>query len=213
MLNLLRQTSVIPESRLCTDKVNILGVGAIGSQLTNQIARSGMLKATLWDFDQVESHNIPNQAFAASDVGRNKAEAMQEIVQRDTGLRYTTRSKYEGEPLSGIVFSCVDSMKVRKQILDNMTGGIFIEVRMGVYHGQVYSVRHGDAKAREFWDSRWAGDDVIEEKSACGTSLTIGATAQFLSSIAAWQAFHYMREEDTPKCITMCVNPFHLMEE
>lgn len=172
-----------------------------------------MLKVTLWDFDHVESHNIPNQAFSQSDVGKNKAEAMRERIIHDTELVYPAKDKWDGEPLSGIVFSCVDNMNVRKNILESMTGGIFIEVRMGVYHGQVFTVKHGDEEATKFWHNRWVGDDVVEEKSACGSSLTIGSTAQLLSSIASWQGIHYMNGDPTAKCVTACVNPYTLIEE
>ncbi len=183
----------------------------------SQLSKSGMLSVTLWDSDSVESHNIPNQAFGINMVGRNKAEAMAEIVQRDTGLQYKHRGNWSkdnfgGEALGSVVFSCVDSMKVRKEILDSMKQGLFIEVRMGVYHGQVFSIDTSIEEDRKFWHDHYVGDDIIEEKSACGTSLTIGSTANLLSSIASWQVIKYMNDEKLARCLTACVSPYTIME-
>lgn len=171
-----------------------------------------MLNVTLWDFDSIESHNIPNQAFGIQRVGQNKAEAMAEIVKETTGLIYPSKGIWNGEKLGSVVFSCVDSMEVRKQILESMKSGLFIEVRMGVYHGQVYSIDTSIKEDRQFWLNNYVGDDVVVEKSACGTSLTIGSTANLLSSIAAWQLIKHMRRDEVPRCITASVNPYVIME-
>ena len=163
--------------------------------------------------DKIESHNIPNQAFDNDMVGQNKARAMAGIIEKATGTKYKTRRRWNDQSLKGVVFSCVDSMETRKAILESMDSeGIFIETRMGVYHGEVYTIHPNDKEEVEFWHGNWKGDDLIEEKSACGTSLTIGATAQLLSSLAAWQGIHYMRGEKTARGLTACVNPYLIQE-
>jgi len=138
---------------------------------------------------------------------------MAQRVLNDTGLVYPTRGKWDGEPLSGaIVFSCVDSMDVRKRILDEMLHGTFIETRMGVKHGQVYTIDASIEDERTMWLDNWLPDsEMTEEVSACGTSLTIGATAQLLSSIASWQCIHVMNGQQVKQTITACVDPFTLM--
>lgn len=180
----------------------------------------GILKLTLWDFDSIESHNIPNQAFDIGMVGQNKAEAMAGLVKQATGTQCEINGKWEGQKLSGIVFSCVDNMDTRKDILTSMGRGRFIETRMGVSHGQVFTINPKSKKDVEFWMSKWSPDDVIEETSACGSSLTIGATANLLSSIAAWQGIYTMnaltdkskKAEKQPRCIIACVNPYLIQE-
>jgi len=171
-----------------------------------------MLQVTLWDSDSIESHNIPNQAFGVKMIGRNKAKAMKSIVKRDTGLNYTAKGHWNGEKLGSLVFSCVDSMEVRKQILESMESGLFIEVRMGVYHGQVFTIDTSIEEERKFWHDNYVSDDLVEEKSACGTSLTIGNTANLLSSLAGWQAIKYMNNEKPPRCLTACVNSYAIIE-
>jgi molybdopterin/thiamine biosynthesis adenylyltransferase len=172
-----------------------------------------MLKVTLWDYDVVESHNIPNQMFGVLMVGENKATAMADTIQLNTGITHAVKGKWEGEALSGVVMCCVDNMDVRRKVLESMTSGMFIEVRMGVYHGQVFSIDPEDPEACDFWMDNWCGDDVVEEKSACGTSLTIGSTAALLASIANWQLINYMNGEVLPRKLTVSVKPYTIIEE
>lgn len=171
-----------------------------------------MLNVTFWDSDSIESHNIPNQAFGIDQIGMNKAVAMSDIVKRDTGLEYQNRGHWKGQKLDGIVFSCVDNMKVRKRLLKSMSSGLFIETRMGVYHGQVFTIDTNIKEDVKFWHSHYVSDDLVEEKSACGTSLTIGSTASLLASVASWQLIKHMNDEKLARCLTVCVNPYTIIE-
>lgn len=137
---------------------------------------------------------------------------MREILLAETGAEWKANNHWDGEELSGYVFSCVDSMEVRRKILESMEDGVFIETRMGVFHGQVFTIDTAKKEEKEFWLKHWYGDDVVEEKSACGTSLTLGATAQLLSSIAIWQFILHMRGESPSKGLVACVNPLTLEE-
>ena len=44
-----------------TERIHIVGCGSVGSTIAENIARCGIKKMTLWDFDKVEAHNIVNQ--------------------------------------------------------------------------------------------------------------------------------------------------------
>ena len=41
--------------------INIIGVGAVGSYIALQLAKLGVEKIIIWDFDVVDEHNITNQ--------------------------------------------------------------------------------------------------------------------------------------------------------
>lgn len=171
-----------------------------------------MRDITLWDADSIESHNIANQLYSNSMIGKDKAKCLAKIIKDNTGTKCATKGWWDGEELSGLVFSCVDSMDTRKAIMEKTTG-MFIETRMGVFHGEIYSIDTSKEDDVNFWLSRWTSDDEIaDEKSACGSSLTIGSTAALLSSLSAWQGIHYIREEQPKRGILVSVNPF-LMEE
>ena len=57
-------------------KIAIVGLGAIGSILTESLARSGIHHIGLWDNDIVEPGNICRSGYDARDLGASKAEAL-----------------------------------------------------------------------------------------------------------------------------------------
>ena len=61
--------------------VLIVGVGGVGGYATEMIARSGVGKLTIVDFDMVSKSNINRQIIAlSSTVGRSKVEVMKERI-------------------------------------------------------------------------------------------------------------------------------------
>ena len=61
-------------------RIHIIGCGSVGSTIAENLARCGVTKMTLWDFDRVEPHNICNQMFRQQDVGKLKVEALKDIL-------------------------------------------------------------------------------------------------------------------------------------
>ena len=58
--------------------IHIIGVGATGSFVAMELARMGCPVLNIYDFDDVEIHNIPNQYYDNGDLGKLKAEALAE---------------------------------------------------------------------------------------------------------------------------------------
>ena len=52
--------------------IHIIGVGAVGSRIAEQIARLGFTRVIIYDFDTVDDINIPNQLFYHADIGKTK---------------------------------------------------------------------------------------------------------------------------------------------
>ena len=59
-------------------QIHIVGCGAIGSHVAEQLTRMGCSNIHLWDFDTVSPHNITNQIYNVNDVGKPKVEALEE---------------------------------------------------------------------------------------------------------------------------------------
>ena len=53
-------------------KIALVGLGAIGSQVAETLARSGVTAVTLWDNDIVEPGNICRSVYMLSDIGESK---------------------------------------------------------------------------------------------------------------------------------------------
>lgn len=125
--------------------INLIGAGGIGSPTAMLLAKMGCSNISIMDFDSVEVHNLPNQYFRLSDVGRSKAEALAEIIHDFTGSQVTVRNeRYENQPLEGVVIVAVDNMATRQQVWNraryNMRVPLLIEARMGGQEAQVYGV-------------------------------------------------------------------------
>ena len=93
------------------DRIHIIGCGSVGSTIAENLARAGVTKFTLWDFDTVEPKNIANQMFIQADVGKPKVEALTRIlsdINPDVLDEVKTMPEgWNGQKLSGYVFLCV----------------------------------------------------------------------------------------------------------
>lgn len=104
--------------------VTIVGVGGIGSFAAMALAKLGVPKLTLVDYDEVEPHNLPNQMFQTIDIGRPKVEAVE-------GAVYVVNPECEvvticgglGDGIvpgaarpAGVVVSGLDSMEARADL-------------------------------------------------------------------------------------------------
>ena len=105
---------------MCKERINIIGCGAIGSTVAENIVRFGITNIALYDFDYVEPHNIANQMFRQIDVGKTKVEALSDILcEINPDLKNDIKlvdKGYVGQKLSGYVFLCVDNIDLRREI-------------------------------------------------------------------------------------------------
>lgn len=115
----IRQQDLVPSDRLAETTCTVIGVGAIGRQVTLQLASIGARRLQLIDFDQVEATNITTQGYRSDDLGRKKVDATSEAIREidpDIGVELIAdryRSKYAP---GDAVFVCVDSISARAAI-------------------------------------------------------------------------------------------------
>lgn len=180
--------------------VHVIGVGATGSWVALQLAKMGVKDITIWDFDIVEEHNVPNQLFDTSDIGLPKATAMG-LKMKAQEAQVTVKSErfVPGMPLYGVVFCLVDSMKARKEIWERSAKykpgvKLYIETRMGARGGFLYAINPLDRAHIDKYEATLY-DDVEAEVSFCGASLSIVATACQLASMAVWSMIGFASEQ------------------
>ncbi|QQQ87513.1 sulfur carrier protein ThiS adenylyltransferase ThiF [Peptacetobacter hiranonis] len=63
-------------------RVAILGLGGLGSNIASSLARIGVGKLILADFDVVEPSNLNRQNYFINDIGKLKTEATKENIER-----------------------------------------------------------------------------------------------------------------------------------
>lgn len=189
-----RQLSVF-KPLLFTQTVDVIGAGATGSHVVYTLAKMGVRKIRVYDFDTIEEHNIPNQLYRLKDVGRPKVEALAEIIKEFTEIEiepFNMKVEKGCEYTAGdFVFLLTDTMSSRKEIFENFIRLRFgveqlIETRMSSDNGRIYSIKPTMIKQVESWEATLYADDEAEE-SLCGGSVSIAATAINIASLAVWQ--------------------------
>jgi len=175
--HLTRQFDLIPE-KVLSEKINIIGAGAIGSFVCLALAKMGFTKIEVWDADTVSIENMNSQFYRFSDIDKPKVIALRELVEDFTKVKIKTNPfHYEEGALDGIVISAVDSMAVRKEIWKNHfqknphTKMVF-DPRMGAEQALIYAVNPLDRKADEWYQKTlYSDDDAVEER--CTAKATI----------------------------------------
>ncbi len=198
----LRHLSVFSPHAFGNKRVDVIGCGATGSRITLSLAKLGVKNIHVWDFDKVEEHNIPNQAFSLKDIGKFKGEALKEMVKLATGTEITFHNEFVNgtQSLGEIVFILTDTMKSRMEIWEKalrfkMRTKLLIETRMGADSGYVYSINPNKPSHVNVYEKTFY-DDNEAEVSACGASISVGPTAEIISGLAVWQMIRWFSVEE-----------------
>lgn len=210
-LNPVRHMQVFEPSNFGDRQIDLVGVGAVGSKMALEVAKLGVRNIHLWDFDVVEDHNLPNQMFSLSHVGKPKVKACANVIKRDTG---TKAKEHNGKiepgdcPAFGdVVFLQTDSMTTRKLIWEesirlNFRTRLMIETRIGTYSGRVYAVDpQNPDHVRAYEQTLYTDEEALP--SECGTKTTIGATGDIVTGFAIWQFLLWSQVELQQKNIPL----------
>lgn len=180
---------------LVKDPVHIIGCGSVGSTVAESMCRMGIKNFVLWDFDVVNPHNLANQLFRAKDIGKLKVEALLDILKDiDPEIGSSVELKpngWRGEVLTGYIILAVDSIEVRKQIVNLHMGSPFVKA-MFDYRTDLESAQHYAADWRimrqrknllnsmNFTDEQANASAPV---SACGYVLGVNPTIRMIVSI------------------------------
>lgn len=186
---------------MCQERLHIIGCGAIGSTVAENLVRFGLTNITLYDFDYVEPHNIANQMFRQVDVGKTKVEALAEMLcDINPDLKNSIKlvdKGYVGQKLSGYVFLCVDNIDLRREIAtackDNPYVKAMFDFRMRLTDAQHYAADWKNKKMVEnFLNSMdFSHDEAKAETpvSACNIVLSVVPTVR---AIVARGVFNFI---------------------
>lgn len=200
-----------PES--CTERLHIIGCGAIGSTVAENLVRFGLTKLSLYDFDYVESHNIANQMFKQSDIGKLKIEALYDLLY-DINPEVKDNIKlidkgYIGQRLSGYVFLCVDSIDLRREIAEGCKENAYVKAmfdfRMRLTDAQHYAADWRDKKmVDDFLNSMaFSHEEAAEETpvSACNITLSVVPTVRTIVAYGVSNFINFVRGTKIRKLI------------
>lgn len=187
-------------------RINVIGCGALGSWLTFFLLKMGFKNIHVYDFDEIEEHNIPNQLFKENQIKKNKTSAIDEIYKEffteDEDRLKIHNIKITDENASsipGITFCCVDSMTSRKNIYENCykygQAELWIEGRIGIFGGYIYTLNKKDSLLYEEYEKTLYADEEAEV-SACGISQTALPAAVNVASDMLMQMISWYRGND-----------------
>ena len=198
---------------VCRERIHIIGCGAIGSTVAENLARFGLTKITLYDFDTVEPHNIANQMFTQEDVGKPKVEAVAAYLEKinpEIKENMILMPKgYTNQKLSGYVFLCVDNIDLRRQIAQSCVGNPFIkgmfDFRMRLTDAQHYAAAWNDEKMVESFLKSMAFSHEEAKKetpvSACNITLSVAPTVRMIVAAGVSNFINFVKGGSLRKLI------------
>lgn len=109
----------VNHEKLCRLKIGIVGLGSVGSIIAENLARMGVEKIVLIDFDKIKQHNLDRQLGATkNDLGKPKIEVVARQIKLSSTAQNVSvdvvlhslaeREGYEAALNCDVIFSCVD---------------------------------------------------------------------------------------------------------
>lgn len=199
-------------------KCHIIGCGSVGSTIAALLARLGVTKFVLYDFDRVEAHNLANQMFIHKDIKTEKVDAVKRIITEINPDAEPTieicREGYNDQKLNGYVFLCVDNIDLRREIcqkhrMNRMIKAVF-DFRTRLEDAQHYAANWADMKQVDnlikTMDFSHDEAHAATPVTACGTELGVAPTVWVVCSLGVCNFMNLIRGVPL-KNIVVC-NPF-----
>lgn len=196
-------------------KVHIIGCGSVGSTIAENLARCGVKKMVLWDFDIVEEHNIVNQMFRQQDVGKKKVDALKDILMEinpevDSCLDLNPNG-WNGELLTGYIFLAVDNIDLRRKFVEQHMNSPFVKAvfdcRTVLEGAQHYAADWGDFNMKRdlLKSMQFSHSEAKEEApvSACGVTLGVATTVRLISAYAVNNFMNFVKGNGIKKFVNM----------
>lgn len=194
-------------------RIHIVGCGSVGSTLAENLARCGVTKMTLWDFDTVEAHNIVNQMFRQQDVGRQKVEALKDILMDiNPDVKDEVEVKpdgWKGKIMSGYIFLCVDSIELRREIVEKHMDSPYVKAvfdfRTLLESAQHYAADWSDFKMKQdlLKSMQFSHEEAAEETpvSACGITLGVATTVRLICALGVNNYINFVKGNGIKKLV------------
>jgi sulfur carrier protein ThiS adenylyltransferase len=188
----LRQRDLVPAEKLARVTATIAGVGAIGRQVSLQLAAMCVPRLQLVDPDTVEEVNLPVQGYLEADLGQAKVDATATLIRQ---INSTVQLELHRErfrrtlQVGDTLFCCVDSIATRKLIWEAVQNRVsfFVDGRMSAEVIRVLAA--GDEPSRQHYPATlFAQDEAFV--GACTAKSTIYAAniaaGLMVSHFARW---------------------------
>ncbi|MCL2853809.1 MAG: ThiF family adenylyltransferase [Defluviitaleaceae bacterium] len=195
------------------ERIHIIGCGSVGATVAELLARFGLTKLTLYDFDKVEPRNLANQMFRQEHVGMEKVDALGhmlcEINPEIRGNIKVAAHGYVAQKLSGYVFLCVDNIDLRRETAtankDNTYIKTMFDFRTRLTDAQHYAADWSNMKmVDDFINSmNFSHEEAVAETpvSACNVTLSVAPTIRMICSLGVANFVNFTKGKELKKLI------------
>lgn len=185
--------------------VHIIGCGGMGGRVAEGLVRMGAGQAispiTLYDHDSFESHNVANQLARMCDVGHSKVERVRQqllYINPEATIKSLELKVRGNLRMSGVVFICVDSMNVRRDLMESLIlkqAGIscVIETRMDAETGISHCFDPRRMSHVACWKQHWFSDEEADSTRGCSGPVSIISAIYATTALALQQLQQYAR--------------------
>ena len=187
-----RQRDIVPQEKLAACRATVIGVGAIGRQVSLQLAAMGVPWLQLIDFDLVEPSNLASQGFLEKDLGRPKVEATADLcreINRGLEVQALPQRFRRSTQVGRVVFCCVDQIETRRQIWQAVQHRLdfFCDGRMAAEVLRVVTVADS-ASRRHYPTTLFAAQDAYAGSCTAKTTIFCAniAAGLMLSQFTKW---------------------------
>jgi threonine dehydrogenase-like Zn-dependent dehydrogenase len=195
------------------ERIYIIGCGSVGSTVAELLARFGLTKLSLYDFDTVEPKNLANQMFRQEHIGMEKTSAVANMLcEINPEMKNTIKVAahgYVSQKLSGYVFLCVDNIDLRREIAiankSNPHIKAMFDFRTRLTDAQHYAANWNDIKMFDDFirSMSFTHEEAKEETpvSACNVTLSVAPTIRIISALGVANFVNFVKGAELKKFI------------
>lgn len=203
----LRQKSWLDPTKI-DSSITVIGAGGIGSMFNLLASKMGITNIIIYDNDEVEAHNLPNQLFDRAHLGMSKVDASKDIMERfgiatvfPRNRMVTPATKFP----SKWVLSGVDSMEARKDIWEAVKGTLedggeidrYWDARIGGEGISIFSVDPNNPDEVAAFEAACLYDDDEAVELPCTRRAVIDVMG-YVGSFMATELRHAISGEEVP---------------
>ena len=186
----LRNASIVDQEAIGRRQVVVVGVGAIGSHLVEVLGKLGVLKFVLIDPDEVDTINLGVQGFYEGEVGLPKVDSVGTRLRLISSMieveAFCEEYRPDLVPSASVVFACVDSVKVRRQVFRHFCERdwpVFFDGRMAAESLRVFCVERNEESIQAYRSSLFPSHQAYRE--SCTARATIYAATMAAAILCA----------------------------
>lgn len=181
--------------------ITVIGAGSIGSWTSLCLAKTGFKNVSVYDHDKLEEHNISNQAYSTNQVGVQKVDALNKVLENFGESKFDIYSKKfnkEDSPGELTIFA-VDSIQARKDCFDFLlqsdNAQYLIDGRMGLSTMHIYSIDLIERDQISYY-KKSLDPDVVEAPCTAKTTMS---TALVIAGMIVSRVVNYINDEENEK--------------